>query len=72
MGLREHITSSSYLYQRQAYLEEDMDAGIFLDMRKLLPKPVAIQNNDMDDMCRIREYSNYRPDNSRKRETRTK
>jgi hypothetical protein len=63
MGLEGRITPCSYLYQDKAYLEEDMDAGTFLDMRKLLPKPVSIQNNYMDGMCRIRDYPHYRPDN---------
>jgi hypothetical protein len=63
MGLEGRITPCSYLYQDKAYLEEDMDAGTFLDMRKLLPKPVSIQNNYIDGMCRIRDYPHYRPDN---------
>jgi hypothetical protein len=63
MGLEGRITSYSYLHEDKAYLEEDLDAGTFLDMRKLLPKPVAIQNNYMDGMCRIRDYPHYRPEN---------
>jgi hypothetical protein len=63
MGMEGRITPCSYLYEGKAYLEEDLDAGTFLDMRKLLPKPVAIQNNYMDGMCRIRNYPNYRPEN---------
>jgi hypothetical protein len=63
MGLEERITPYSYLHHDMAYLEEDIDAGTFLDMRKLLPKPVASQNNYMDGMCRIRDYPHYRPDN---------
>jgi hypothetical protein len=63
MGLEGRITPCSYVYQDKAYLEEDMDAGTFLDMRKLLSKPIAIQNNHMDGMCRIRDYPHYKPDN---------
>jgi hypothetical protein len=63
MGLEERITPYSYLHEGKAYLEEDVDAGTFLDMRNLLPKPVAIQNNHMDGMCRIRDYPHFRPEN---------
>jgi hypothetical protein len=63
MGLEGRITAYSYLHEDKAYLEEDLDAGTFLDMRKLLPKPVSIQNNYMDGICRIRDYPHYRPKN---------
>jgi hypothetical protein len=63
MGLEGRITPYSYLHEGKAYLEEDMDAGAFLDMRKLLSKPVVIQNNYIDGMCHIRDYPHFRPDN---------
>jgi hypothetical protein len=63
MGLEKRITPYSYLYRDKAYLEEDLDAGTFLDIRKLLPKPVAIQNNHMDGMCYIRDFPHYKAEN---------
>ena len=63
MGMEGRITPCSYLYEGKAYLEEDMDAGTFLDMRNLLPKPVSSQNNYIAGMCRIRDYPHYRPEN---------
>jgi hypothetical protein len=63
MGLEGRITPYSYLNQGKAYLEEDIDAGIYLDTHKLLPKPVSIQNNYMDGMCCIRHHSYYRYEN---------
>jgi hypothetical protein len=59
MGLQERITSCSYLCQGKAYLEEDLDMGTFLDMRKLLPKRFVIQNNFMNGICFIRDYPAY-------------
>jgi hypothetical protein len=63
MGLGGRITPCSYVFQDKAYLEEDVDAGTFLNMRKLLPKPVSIQHNYLDGRCRIRNYPHYRPEN---------
>jgi hypothetical protein len=61
MGLQDMITPYSYLRQGKAYLEEDVDMEAFLDIRKLLPRPVKIQYNYMDGMCHIRNYPHYVP-----------
>jgi hypothetical protein len=63
MGLEKRISPYSYLYQDKAYLEEDLDAATFLNIRKLLPKPVAIQSTYLDGMCYIRDYPHYRAEN---------
>jgi hypothetical protein len=34
--------------------------GTFLDIRRLLPKPFIFQSNNMDGMCFIRNYPQYR------------
>jgi predicted small secreted protein len=60
MGLQDRITFYSYLRQGKAYLEEDVDMGTFLDIRRLLPKPFIFQSNNMDGMCFIRNYPQYR------------
>jgi hypothetical protein len=63
MGFQDQITPYSYLHQGKAYLEEDLDMGTFLNIRKLLPRPVDIQYNYMNGMCRIRDYPHYEPKN---------
>jgi hypothetical protein len=63
MGLENRITPYSYLDRDKVYLEEDLDAGTFLDIRKLLPKPVDFRNNYMDGMCYIRDFPHYKPEN---------
>jgi hypothetical protein len=63
MGLEKRISPYSYSYQDKVYLEEDLDAGTFLNIRKLLPKPVAIQSTYLDGMCYIRDYPHYRAEN---------
>jgi hypothetical protein len=61
IGLQDRITPHSYLHQGKAYLEEDIDAWTFMDIRKLLPKLVTVQNNFMNGMCPIRNYPHYDP-----------
>jgi len=63
LGIQERITGFSYLYKGKVYLEEDEDAGTFLDMRNKLPKKAAIHNCYFNGMCFIRTYPHYEPGN---------
>jgi hypothetical protein len=63
MGLEDQVSPYSYLHQGKAYLEEDLDMGTFLEIRKLLPRPVDVQSNYIDGSCFIRDYPHYRPEN---------
>jgi hypothetical protein len=62
MGLEKRISPYSYSYQDKVYLEEDLDVGTFINIRKLLSKPISIQNSYLDGMCYIRDYPHYRPE----------
>jgi hypothetical protein len=79
LGIQERITAFSYLYKGKVYLEEDRDAGTFLDIRNNLPKKAEIHNCYFNGMCFIREYPHYDPgdiqsvkDNPVRKNTRTK
>jgi hypothetical protein len=60
-GIQERITSFSFLYKEMAYLEEDVDAGTFLDIRNKLPKKAEIHTHYIGGMCYIREFPQYKP-----------
>jgi hypothetical protein len=61
LGIQERITSFSYVFKGMAYLEEDLDAGTFLDIRNKLPNKAEIRNHCIDGLCYIRNYSHYEP-----------
>lgn len=62
MGLESRITPYSYLNKDKAYLEEDLDAGTFLDMRGLLQTPFSVLSKYLDGSCYIRDFPHYRPE----------
>jgi hypothetical protein len=63
IGVEKRITLYSYLNKDMVYLEKNIDARTFLDMRILLPNPISLQNNFMDGRCFVRNFPHYKPEN---------
>ena len=61
LGIRHRISSCSYVKGDNVYLEEDRDAGIFLDAKKAIGQELTPRNiNEIDqEITPIRNYDRY-------------
>jgi hypothetical protein len=59
LGLKDKITPYSYAAGDKAYLEEDLDAGTFLEMRKRMNKSFEIHDRFFDGESPIRNLPHY-------------
>jgi len=60
LGVEKYISSYSYSHQGCVYLEEDCDAGVFLDAAKKACWELSIRDR-YDENTPIRNYRRYRP-----------
>jgi hypothetical protein len=62
LGIAGQISCCSYARNKHVYLEEDLDAGIFLKAAEAAGLKVIIrESNSPERLSRIRTYSCYRP-----------
>jgi hypothetical protein len=63
LGIAHEITLYSFNNKGMIYLEEDRDAGKFLEARKKHEKPYRLLNNYIDGLCYIREFPRFESKN---------
>lgn len=61
LGIESNISSHSYIRNGVAYLEEDVDAWIFLDARNAEKEPLKIKDFVRERTSKIRKYQTYTP-----------
>ena len=61
LGIESNISSHSYIRNGVAYLEEDVDAWIFLDARNAEKEPLKIKEFVRARTSKIRKYQTYTP-----------
>ena len=59
LGIEKQITHFSYIRGDYVYLEEDCDAGTFLDAAKNRNWPISIRESYGNKRSRIRNYERY-------------
>lgn len=59
LGIAQRITAYSYMKGDKAFLEEDLDAGTFLDMREKVNKHIELKNEFTNDRSFIRNFPSY-------------
>lgn len=59
LGIADDISSYSYQKGDMAYLEEDCDAGVFIQARVARMEPVKIKEFTRQRMSKIRKYDAY-------------
>lgn len=62
LGIQDDISKYSYERNGMAYLEEDLDMGLFLKARLERNEPVKIKESFSNKQSRIRGYRMYRGD----------
>jgi hypothetical protein len=64
LGIDQQISPYSYLSEtgKFAYLEEDLDAGVFINAAKESGEDVTWSNRYADRSSRIRTYPGYQPE----------
>jgi hypothetical protein len=61
LGIESNISSYSYIRNGVAYLEEDVDARIFLDERAKENEPLKVKEFHRSRTSKIRKYQTYTP-----------
>lgn len=61
LGIQDDITQYSYMSPTRAYLEEDLDAGTFLDAAKAKGWSVTIRQSYNDNSWKGRNWPSYSP-----------
>ena len=61
MGLLEKITKYSYMKDQIVYLEEDCDAGEFVDSKRRNGHEVIFEEHLINGRANIRDYQSYDP-----------
>ena len=61
LGIESNISSCSYIRNGVAYLEEDVDARIFLDERAKENEPLKVKEFHRSRTSKIRKYQTYTP-----------
>ena len=56
LGIADRISRYSYMTDKRAYLEEDCDAGVFLEAARIDPKSIP---NTYSDKAKCRSYASY-------------
>jgi len=59
LGIVDKISKHSYYRCSWVYLEEDSDAGIFIEAMKKANKEVTFKEHHTDRQSRIRNYFHY-------------
>jgi len=59
LGIQDQITSYSYVKGDFAFLEEDADAGVFIEARKAEGNPVKLKEITRESCRKIRNYDAY-------------
>ncbi|MCP4374000.1 MAG: hypothetical protein GY797_38735 [Deltaproteobacteria bacterium] len=59
LKITDKISRFSYCRGDYAYLEEDSDAGIFIEAMKKASKEVSFKESSTDRQSRIRNYNSY-------------
>lgn len=59
LGIENRISAYSYRQGDWAYLEEDCDAGIYIEVMKKFGKEVLLNEHHTNQQSRIRSYNSY-------------
>lgn len=59
LGVRNQISRYSYLRGEYSYLEEDLDAGVFLEAKRERGESVEFREHHTNYQSKIRNYCSY-------------
>ena len=62
LGIAEKITPYSYMSPKRSYLEEDLDAGVFLEAAKKAGWKVGTATRHVDRSAPLRGYASFKPE----------